>query len=156
LTGTVLALTVGLPASGKSTWALSAGFDRNISLDDCRKALWGARSVQDGSGGIPALLLAQKALIAAAMARGRSIVVHNTSHLKCHRMPLVEMARRAGYASRIVYFDVPLEECLRRNRLRSPEERVPEAVIREYAEKLEVPERGEADEVLFYLEILGQ
>lgn len=55
-TGRVLTITVGLPASGKSTFAEKAGFDTAVSLDDCREILWGDKRIQHGPGGIDALL----------------------------------------------------------------------------------------------------
>ncbi len=149
--GRVLTLTAGLPASGKTTWALAAGFDHAVCLDDCRHALWGDPTLQNGPGGIPALLTLQTALIGAAMANGHSIVVHNTSYLKSNRQPLIEQARRAGYRVQIVYFDVAMEECLRRNRKRKNP--VPDAVIEDFAARMEVPEADEADLVIRYSEL---
>ncbi|MGM0452294.1 MAG: AAA family ATPase [Thermodesulfobacteriota bacterium] len=150
VSGRVLTLTVGLPASGKTYWALSAGFDRAISLDDCRRALWGSRAIQDGPGGIAALLAVEYEQIRSAMAQGKSIVVHNTHFLKAHRTPVIEMARQSGYRTQIVYFDVSLQQCLRRNQNRSEAAQVPEEVIKDFAEQMEPPEAGEADMVIAY------
>ncbi|NOY69053.1 MAG: ATP-binding protein [Deltaproteobacteria bacterium] len=133
-----LTLTVGIPASGKTTWALAAGFDCEICLDDCRKKLWGDPGVQDGPGGLPVLLEFQAQEIRAAMRENKRIVVHNTNILKAHRLPIIEMAKAAGYHVRIVFFDVPVEECIWRNKNR--DNPVPEAVIRQFHEALEVPE----------------
>lgn len=148
--GRVLTLTVGLPASGKTFWAKSAGFDRAISLDDCRCLLWGSRAIQDGPGGIDALLALEYETIRAAMAQGESIVVHNTHFLKAHRSPVIEMARQAGYRTQIVYFDISRQQCLQCNKNRSQDQQVPEAVIDDFAEQMEVPEADEADRVVYY------
>ncbi len=145
LRGRVLTLTVGLPASGKTMFAENAGFDFAISLDDCRETLWGGRKIQDGPGGINALLALQDALILKAMKENKSIIVHNTSILKEHRAPLVELAKNKAYRTQIVYFDVPVEECIRRNRQRT--DGVPRETLENFAAKLEVPAADEADMV---------
>ena len=141
--GRVLTITVGLPASGKTTFAKSAGFDVAVSLDDCRETLWGNRKVQYGPGGMDALLACQDAVITAAMNESKSIVVHNTSILKEYRKPLVELAKKHGYRTQIVYFDIPFEECIRRNMQR--EDAVPENIMADFRDKLEAPAPDEAD-----------
>ena len=114
----ILLLTMGIPASGKSTWALNAGLEAAIALDDCRQELWSDHAIQDGSGGVAALLELQEKKIRQAMENGESIVVHNTHHLQEFRQPLIELAHKAGYLVKIVYFDIDPEECRRRNRNR--------------------------------------
>ena len=141
--GRVLTITVGLPASGKTTFAGSAGFDVAVSLDDCRETLWGDRLAQGGPGGIDALLACEEAVITAAMKENKSIVVHNTSILKEHRKPLVELAKKHGYRTQIVYFDIPFEECIKRNKQRK--DGVPEDVMADFRDKLEAPAPDEAD-----------
>ncbi|MGM0402811.1 MAG: AAA family ATPase [Thermodesulfobacteriota bacterium] len=146
LCGRVLTLTVGLPASGKTTFAENAGVDFTISLDDCRETLWGDRAIQDGRGGINALLALQDALILEAMKENKSIIVHNTSILKKYRTPLLELARNKGYHTQIVYFDMPVEKCIRRNQQRR--DAVPREAMEDFAAKLEVPAADEADRVV--------
>lgn len=141
--GRVLTITVGLPASGKSTFARNAGFDLAISLDDCREALWGDRKKQSGPGGIDALLSLQDEIITGAMKENKSIVVDNTSIVKEYRKPLIELAKKYGYLTQIVFFDVPVEECIRRNQQRNHP--VPVEVINHLAAKMEKPATGEAD-----------
>ena len=103
--------TVDLPASGKSTWALKSGFDAAVSLDDCRQELWGDFSIQNGPGGICALLVLQGKKIRRAMEQGQSIVVHNTHHLREFGRSLTgDMARQLRYYVQIVYFDVAPDE----------------------------------------------
>ena len=146
--GKVLTITVGLPASGKTTWALQAGFDVAVSLDDCREALWGDRLSQDGPGGISALLLKQDELIKAASDQGVSIVVHNTHPLRSYRAPMVEFARQNGYRAQILFFDIPDETCRQRNRTRP--NAVPESVMEDYIQHIEPPEPWEADRVFLF------
>jgi predicted kinase len=113
-----------------------------ISLDECRQELWSSAEIQDGPGGINALLKLQNDKIFTAMEKGRSIVVHNTNPLKIFRAPLIELGRKSGYQVQIIYFDVPPEECKRRNIARP--NAVPEDVMDDYIKNLEVPEKNEA------------
>ncbi|MFW6284678.1 MAG: AAA family ATPase [Desulfosalsimonas sp.] len=144
----ILTITVGLPGCGKTWWARQAGFDRAVCLDDWREKLWGNRNIQDGPGGTDLLIALHNLEIREALKNGENVVVHNTNILKKHRRPLVEMAREAGYQVRIVYFEVPLEVCRQRNRDRS--EPVPEAVLDDFARRMEPPEADEADCVIRY------
>jgi predicted kinase len=144
--GKVLTITVGLPASGKSTFAKTAGFDTTISLDDCRELLWGDRKLQHGPGGIDTLLALQDAIIAAAMKDNKSIIVDNTSILREYRTPLIALAEKHGYRTQIVYFDIPVETCLSRNEQR--DDAVPADIIKDFAAKMEVPAQDEADLVI--------
>lgn len=146
--GSVLTITVGLPACGKTTFASSAGFDVAISLDDCRDILWGNKRIQNGAGGMEVLLAMQEKWIESAMKTGKSIIVHNTNILKKHREPLIRLAKKHEYRSQIVYFDVPLEECIKRNRQRR--EAVPETILESFATLMEVPTAEEADLVINY------
>ena len=142
-----ITITVGLPASGKTTWATEKmKFDAAISLDDCRQELWGDCTCQDGPGGILALLDLQEQKIRSAMAEQKSIVVHNTHHLRAFIMPVIDLARDIGYHVRVVYFNVDPEECRRRNRARPNP--VPETVMGEFIRSLEVPTEDEVDELI--------
>ena len=149
--GRVLTLTVGPPASGKSTFARAAGFDVAVCLDDFRESLWGDRRIQDGPGGTEALLVLQDAVISAAMQESKSIIVHNTNIFRQYRMPIVELAKKHGYRTQIVYFDIPADACRQRNRLR--EDRVPEAVMDSFFANTEPPARDEADLVVRFSEL---
>lgn len=151
--GRVLTLTVGPPASGKSTFAREAGFDVAVCLDDFREALWGDRRVQDGPGGTEALLALQDATVTAAMLENKSIIVHNTSIFRKYRAPFIELAKKHGYLTQIVYFDTPADTCRLRNRLR--EDQVPEAVMDSFFANTEPPAQDEADLVVRFSELAG-
>ncbi len=151
--GRVLTLTVGPPASGKSTFAKAAGFDMAVCLDDFREALWGDRRIQDGPGGTDALLVLQDAVISAAMQENKSIIVHNTSIFRRYRAPLIKLAKKHGYRTQIVYFDTPADTCRQRNRPR--EDRVPEAVMDSFFANREPPARDEADLMVRFSELIA-
>lgn len=144
--GRVLTITVGPPASGKSTFAGKTGFEVAVCLDDFREALWGDRRIQDGPGATDALLAQQDAAIVKAMQEKKSVIVHNTSILRQYRTPLIELAKKHGYRTQIVYFDTPADTCRLRNSLRK--DRVPEAVMDSFFANAEPPAQDEADLVV--------
>lgn len=145
---TELVILRGLPASGKTTWArhwVANDLARwaRVSRDDLRAQLFGAtegdayRAYFDLDG----LAARERAVTAAedAMVRGlleaeRSVVVDNT-HLRVRYVRhWVEVATEYGAHARIHdFFDVPLDECLRRDAARG--DRVGRGVILEMHRK---------------------
>ena len=65
-----------------------------------------------------ALLTHQSEQVSTAMAEGKSIVVHNTHHLREFRKPLIELAKADGYHTIITFFNIDPNECRRRNSIR--------------------------------------
>jgi len=123
--------TIGLPASGKSTWAKhlvrrSNGTVKRINKDDLRAMLdageWSAEN--------EALVeIARNALIESFLSRGFSVVCDDTNFHPSHIATFEGFAVR--YKARFIledFRDVPLEECIRRDGLR--DDSVGETVIR--------------------------
>lgn len=108
-------VTIGLPASGKSTAARALADFQDINLDDCRAAISGDAGDQSVTG---AALAMQADLIAAAIDARRSVVVSNTNLIPAHREALVSQFRGAGYDVVFMHFDVPLTVCKARNAAR--------------------------------------
>jgi predicted kinase len=54
-----------------------------------------------------------------------------------HRLPLITMAQQVGVTVHAVWINSPIEDALKRNALRSADERVPEASIHAVAEQFE-------------------
>lgn len=90
-------ILVGPPGSGKTTECLnSLGTYKRISQDDMgKKAHWN-NFVQELTLGTP------------------QIVVDRTNYLKEQRLKYLAEAKRFGYETKIVYFDVDYETCLER------------------------------------------
>lgn len=81
-------------------------------------------------------------LIRQRIAVGRKLTYVDATHItRWERRPYVLLARRYKCKLEALYFDVPVESCIRRNRGRQPE--VPEKAIREMAERLEPPTKRE-------------
>ena len=126
---------VGLPGSGKSTWAAREGLPV-LSSDAMRVTL--ADDVADQT--IHARVFAAlRYLLRQRIALGRPVTCVDATHLTPReRRPYL---RLTGCGVEAVYFDTPLEVCLERNRLR--ERVVPREAIERMAAKLVKPSRAE-------------
>lgn len=132
----ILIITIGLPGSGKSTWARqwvaeNPGRRARINRDDLRAMLHGGRvgtAWQERQ-----VTLAQHAAVRALLARGYEVVVDDTNLVAAHRVQLKAIARECGAKVVVRRFDVPLETCIARDARRPRRQRVGEAVIRHMA-----------------------
>lgn len=136
---TTLWITRGLPASGKTTWARQQlanweggpGSIIRLNRDDLRRMAlpkgYGAPE-HDAEQGITA---ARDAALAALLTAGYDVICDDTNLHGDYVEALIDIAHRAQADVEVVDFThVPLEECLRRDRVRHPEQRVGEDVIR--------------------------
>jgi len=130
----VVVLAIGLPGSGKTTWfgrrgvtPLSSDLLRGILFDDVEE--------QRYQGLVFSTLR--------SMLRAR-LIAHmpwnyvDATNLSIHeRRQWINMAKSFGYEVHAVFFEVPLEVCLERNRKR--DRSVSEDAMRKMAEKLKPP-----------------
>src|ERR1700691_5544958 len=127
-------LAIGLPGSGKTTWfgrrgvtPLSSDLLRNILFDDVEE--------QRYQGLVFSTL---RSLLRARLIARMPWNYVDATNLSVHeRRQWIKMAKSFGYEVQAVFFDVPLEVCLDRNRQR--ERSVSEEVMRRMAEKLKPP-----------------
>ena len=131
-----LALLVGLPGSGKSTFAR----ERLAQHVVVSKDLMTGTSRRDER---------QLALAKDALRAGRSVVVDNVNPRVADRAPLIAAARALG--ARVVGYvlDVEAKECLRRNRAREGKARVPDVAIFVSRKRLQPPTMAEGFDALF-------
>lgn len=129
-------LLVGLPASGKSTYAADKP---TLSSDAIRKLLADDETDQTIHATVFATL---RYLLVQRLQLHRPVTYVDATHLtRVEREPYIELARQHNAEIEAVYFDVPLELCLERNRSRTRQ--VPEDAITKMAAKLQPPSQEE-------------
>jgi predicted kinase len=131
--GTVV-LAIGLPGSGKSSWfkrhsvsPLSSDLLRVLLFDDA-----GEQRFQD-------LIFSNlRSMLRARLIARRPMNYVDATNLTAHdRQGWIKLAKDYGYDAQAVFFDVPMEVCLERNRKR--DRVIPEDVMRRMAGKLKPP-----------------
>ncbi len=127
-------LAIGLPGSGKSSWSkrhnitpLSSDVVRMLLFDDAQE-----QRFQD-------LVFSNlRSMLKARLIARRPLNYVDATNLTPHeRHSWIKLAKDYGYEVQAVFFDVPVEVCLERNRRR--ERSVDEDVMRRMAAKLRPP-----------------
>ncbi len=130
----VVVLAIGLPGSGKTTWFRRRGVTP-LSSDVLRNVLFDDVEEQRYQGLVFSTL--RTLLRVRLIARMPWNYVDATNLSPRERRQWIHMARSFGYEVQAVFFDVPLEVCLERNRRR--DRIVPEDIMRRMAAKLRPP-----------------
>lgn len=111
-------ITIGIPASGKSTYAkelIGSRFFKEVNLDDLREKLSG--SPHNMSFTKEALELWHNKLENYLQSK-QNVVVSDTNLDRGYRLALVEKCKKEGYLVKYVIFDTPFGICVVRNRNR--------------------------------------
>ena len=127
-------LSIGLPGSGKSTWfkrhnilPLSSDMVRILLFDDVTE-----QGFQD------LVFSTLRSMLRARLLARRPWNYVDATNLSAHeRRSWIKLANDFGYEAHAVFFDVPPEVCIERNRRR--ERNVPEDVMHRMAGKLRPP-----------------
>lgn len=127
----VLFIVRGIPASGKSTfavkWVSEDPLNRaRVNRDDIRFATFGKYVLPFELEGVVTKL--EIALIKALLAAGKSVIIDNMNLRAKYLKPYLELAQRAGVQVLHKDFPIEYEEAVRRNAAR--ERHVPEEVLK--------------------------
>lgn len=133
-----LVILVGLPASGKSTWAQKNELPV-LSSDAVRELLTGDATHQ----GVNRLVFRMLRQLAAARQQAGMPVtcIDSTALTLWERRCWTRFAQLHNCEAEVVYFDTPLEECKRRNAAR--DRVVPEQAMDLMAARLQPPDVSE-------------
>lgn len=138
-----LIMCQGLPGSGKTTWALleceKSLYTVRINKDEIRQEfekdgwVWTPKNEQN-------VIEARDQRIRDAFYAGADIVISDDTNFgRKHEARLRQLARECGAEFEIKRFDIPVEECIRRDAQRSGKARVGEVVIRQMAAWYGIP-----------------
>lgn len=161
MTDAALWLLIGLPGSGKSTWARRFAWTKRsflvVSTDQIRAQLYGDEAIQGDWLRIWHEVQVQFQYGVGEIQRVRleGVLYDATNTRRRSRREVIQAAREAGFERILaVWFDVPLACCLYRNRLRSRQ--VPADVICAMARQLAgaPPHCDEGFDALFQLTTL--
>lgn len=127
-------LTIGLPGSGKTTWFKRRGVTP-LSSDLLRSILFDDITEQRYQGLVFSTL---RSLLRARLIAKMPWNYVDATNLSPHeRRQWIKMAKSFGYDVQAVFFDVPFEVCMERNRRR--ERVVSDEVMQKMAERLRPP-----------------
>ena len=144
-------LTIGLPGSGKTTWfkrravtPLSSDLLRSILFDDITE--------QRYQGLVFSTL---RSLLRARLIAKMPWNYVDATNLSPHeRRQWIKMAKSFGYDVQAVFFDVPFEVCMERNRRR--ERTVSDETMQKMAERLRPPSFKEGFSKITVVRVKGQ
>jgi predicted kinase len=127
-------ITVGLPASGKSTWAQEFAAQNDcviINNDTIRNEIYEKLGHRNWSKEIEKMVkFIRESQIISAKSKNKNVIVDNTHMNPWTREQIIDFCKQNGFDVELVDFThVPLEECIRRDSLREGYERVGEKVI---------------------------
>ena len=133
-----LFIMCGLPASGKSTYAMQLAVKENaivVSTDNIRELLNGDASIQDNAEQV--FKMAYK-LILKYLDDGSNVIFDATNISYKRRMELIKRYKKYADSIECVFMAVPYEVCLERNQKR--DRKVPEEVIERMYHNFYVPQ----------------
>ena len=120
---------IGIPGSGKSTYAKNNLSGEYISSDKIRKEMYGDISIQGDPEKVFAVVYKK---VQAALSEGKDIIFDATNINRYYRKEIMKNMRKWGAKSLIAYvMCTPVDVCITRNNVRNDRSQpVPEAVIR--------------------------
>jgi predicted kinase len=102
-----LILTIGLPRSGKSTWAKKTGFPI-VNRDAIRLALHGQPFILEAE---PMVTAIEDYMVKSLFLAGNKVVIVDATHMK---RKYIERWIKEDWETKVKIFDTPKEECIQR------------------------------------------
>lgn len=125
-----LYLLVGIPCSGKSTYANKCHRNSNtiiISSDDIRKELTGSYEFSKQTNNLIFDIAKERTRV--ALSNGFNVVFDATNIIKKYRNDFVKISKNCGCKINAIVFDTLLSECLKRNIKRNSERKISEDIL---------------------------
>lgn len=138
----------GLPFSGKTTYSKDLendGYER-ISFDELWKEL-----ENKGRTNLTWEIVrdAAKEKITTLLQKGKSVVYDDTNLAKSHRKDILDIGKKFAAKTKIVFFDIALEEILeRQSQNQRNRHNVDDVKVKNALSQLEKPNENEADELI--------
>lgn len=130
----------GLPGSGKSTWAdsqVEAGEGHIIKVE--MDVIRGIRGIDHSKGFDPEseklVFSDRNSMIRHALSRGKTVISSDLNITPVHEAFYRKLCDEFGATFEIKVFDTPIEECIRRDSLRSGNKKVGQEVIESWQER---------------------
>lgn len=139
-------MTVGIPASGKSSWAKAQCEIQNwmrINKDDIRAQVFNNKWSREKEKLVNSI---EESMCRDALYRGYNVIIDSTNFAPKHEKRFRRIAEEFGVEFEIKTFDVPVYECIRRDALR--EKPVGEKVIRQMYDQYIRPNLPKQDQSL--------
>ena len=140
------AMLVGIPASGKSTWANNQKEAEVFSSDSIRKELFGDEAVQGDPNKVFSIL---RQRVKDCLLSGKDAILDATNIKRTNRIGFLQDIGKIPCRKECVVFIVPYKELLRRNSSR--DRVVPESVIHRMFMSYQPPCYGEGFDNISYI-----
>lgn len=130
-----MVIMIGIQGSGKSEF-----YRRNLSDRYVRVNLDTLKTRNN-----------ENRLIRKCLEEGRDFAIDNTNPTRLERARYIETAKANGYRVIGYFMQSRLQECIARNNLREGKERIPPKAIAATSNKLELPNRDEGFDELYFV-----